>query len=75
LNEKYKQVLLKIYIEFAKLDDNIAASAEVPEDWEWKGRKESIVYLITPIFRKNVHLNPTTANIDTVAKCQEPVHL
>jgi hypothetical protein len=31
LNEKYKQVLLKIYVEFAKLDGNTAASAEAPK--------------------------------------------
>jgi hypothetical protein len=85
LNERYKQVLLKIYIEFAKLDGNTAASAEVPEDWEWKGRKESVVYLTARIFRKNVHLNPSTANVGTVefsrakrkrtfnAKCQASI--
>jgi hypothetical protein len=67
LNEKYKQALLKISIEFAKLDGDTAASAKVPEDWEWKGRKESVVYLTARLFRKSVHLNPTTANIDTIA--------
>jgi hypothetical protein len=38
----------------------------VPEDWEWKGKKESVVFMTACVFRKNVHLNPEKANVDPV---------